>query len=423
MRRTLEPGFAFGGWIDPEAGKNETPGSDRYWMKEALRESFRSVGISNPNPAVGCVIVKNGKEICRGHTQAYRGKHAERSAIEKLSDLSVFEGATAYVTLEPCAHHGNQPPCADILASLPLARVVIGRRDPNPKVNGAGLRRLVESGKQTLTGVFENEITAWNFPFFAQLALGRPVVALKWAQTLDGQLADDAGVSQWISGPAARAYTHGLRQRYDAIVVGAGTYLADLPRLTVRDCAGPIQAQPLRVVLDPKGRCFGLRGSEEERFRASVEHGQAPFVLIAPETALAAERDGLEWLSRQSNARVLTVPEGLPALSPDWITTALDRLAGEEVVALRGRPLQSLLVEGGAVTLTAFVKAGRADVIHSFVSPKLTGGSRHRVELKRTLSSAACYDLVASNRLASDVLIEVMPAALADQLFVSREEL
>jgi diaminohydroxyphosphoribosylaminopyrimidine deaminase/5-amino-6-(5-phosphoribosylamino)uracil reductase len=387
MDLNLKPGFAIGGLlervVDPSLfSLDETltrplplvQGSDDYWMNEALLESLNSVGISNPNPAVGCVIVKDGKEIARGHTQAYRGKHAERVAIEKLADPGLLEGATAYVTLERCSHQGNQPPCCDLLINSRLKRVVVGRGDPDPRVNGQGLRKLRENGKLVECGILTPEITAWNLPFFATRARARPLVALKWAQTLDGQFADDTSSSQWISGKISRSYTHWLRQRYDAILVGAKTFLADVPSLSVRDCASPIQHQPLRLIWDPSNLIDARRG-------------------------LAIEADRSGFILRDNDVSAL-----------------MKTLQIAEMQHRLGRPLQSLMVEGGPGVLTSFIEASLADVIHAFIAPKITGGKKYRLETDRLLSTAHEFKTVAQAKLGSDLLFEMISPELEDIL-------
>jgi diaminohydroxyphosphoribosylaminopyrimidine deaminase/5-amino-6-(5-phosphoribosylamino)uracil reductase len=190
-------------------------------MFEAFLEAMKAVGRPNPNPAVGCVIVRDSDQtvVARGYTQQYRGPHAERVAFDSWQ--STLAGATqagaslrdctAYVTLEPCAHTGHQPPCAEMLAQSELARVVVGLQDPNHLVNGAGIARLRSAGKEVvLTSDFVAELKAWHLPFLIDKKRKRPAIFAKWAQTLDGQLCDDMDRSQWISGPQARAYTHCL---------------------------------------------------------------------------------------------------------------------------------------------------------------------------------------------------------------------
>jgi diaminohydroxyphosphoribosylaminopyrimidine deaminase/5-amino-6-(5-phosphoribosylamino)uracil reductase len=384
-------------------------------MQEAFDESLRGVGITNPNPAVGCVIVKDGRAVGRGFTQRWGGKHAERMALASVEDRRDLVGATAYVTLEPCAHHGRQPPCADALVESPIRRVVVARADPDPRVSGRGIARLRQAGKTVDLGPLGGEVTAWNFPFFASQALRRPVLALKWAQTLDGQLADDGGSSQWISGAAARSYTHWLRQRYDAILVGAGTFLSDLPRLTVRDCAAPIQAQPARLVVDPKGRLLQAPEASRRAIEQTIAASPAPIcVVTTPEVLAQVSGDWRRDLTERLGCRWLAAPIG--DLHGGGAGALVEALAAPELSEWFGRPLQSVLVEGGPALLAALVESGTADLLHVFVAPAMTGGRAHRLAMGRLLADAARYRTVSSARLGDDVLMEMLPEGLFNRL-------
>jgi diaminohydroxyphosphoribosylaminopyrimidine deaminase/5-amino-6-(5-phosphoribosylamino)uracil reductase len=192
-------------------------------MRLALMESMEGVGRASPNPAVGAVLVRDGRLLSKGATLAYGDRHAERVALDAVSDRQLLRGASCYVTLEPCAGTGKQPPCTDALLAAGIRRIVVGALDPHPKAAGQGLKALAQAGITVETNVLGGECRAFLFPFLAYQQLQRPVVIGKWAQTLDGHLADDHGHSQWISGKKARAYTHWLRQKYDAILVGVGT--------------------------------------------------------------------------------------------------------------------------------------------------------------------------------------------------------
>jgi diaminohydroxyphosphoribosylaminopyrimidine deaminase/5-amino-6-(5-phosphoribosylamino)uracil reductase len=246
-----------------------------------------------------------------------------------------------------------------------LARVVVGRKDSDPKVLGKGIDRMIASGKTVEVGLYSEEVTAWNLPFFATRGRSRPFVAAKWAQTLDGQLADDSGTSQWISGPASRSYTHWLRQRYDAILIGANTFLSDQPQLNVRSCAFPIQHQPMKLIWDPKR-------------------------LISPA------------ITESSNMTTLSEPN---------VSSLLETLQSE-FEKKQGRPFQSLFVEGGPGVLSSFMEAGVVDAIHVFVCPKITGGERHRIHTQRLLQSSIQFRTLSQARLGDDILIEMISPEL-----------
>src|SRR5882724_5724649 len=217
-------------------------------MRHALRLAARALGHVAPNPAVGCVIVADdGCIVGRGQTQAGGRPHAETVALSQAGKLA--RGATAYVTLEPCAHHGQTPPCADALVAAGIARVVGATIDPDARVAGTGFARLESAGVKVTRGVLEAEARALNLGFFRRVTEGRPLVALKIAQSADGYVADAQGNSRWITSEAARRHGHLLRARHDAILVGVGTVLADDPALTCR-LPGLEHRSPLRIVLD-----------------------------------------------------------------------------------------------------------------------------------------------------------------------------
>ncbi len=214
-------------------------------MKLALGLGARGLGNVWPNPAVGCVLVRGARVVGRGSTQAGGRPHAEIVALEMAGKLA--SGATAYVTLEPCAHQGETGPCAEALAEAGVARVVISARDPDPRVNGQGIAHLAERGIAVTEAVCEAEARATHCGFFSKVERGRPYLTLKLATSLDGRIATGTGHSQWITGPLARRQVHLMRARHDAVLVGAGTARDDLPSLTVRDLGE--MPSPVRVVL------------------------------------------------------------------------------------------------------------------------------------------------------------------------------
>lgn len=214
-------------------------------MDHALRLARRGLGNVWPNPAVGCVIVAAGRVVGRGWTQPGGRPHAERMALDAAG--AAARGATAYVTLEPCAHHGRAPPCADALLAAGVARVVSALTDPDPRVAGRGHARLRAAGIEVVEGVRTAEAAELQRGFLSRVTLGRPMVTLKLATSFDGRIATAAGESRWITGEAARRHVHLLRLTHDAVMVGAGTARADLPALNVRGF-GPVR-QPVRVVI------------------------------------------------------------------------------------------------------------------------------------------------------------------------------
>ena len=224
--------------------------SDENHMAQALRLAARGLGRCWPNPAVGCVIARDGLMLGRGWTQPGGRPHAETMALRQAGQAA--RGATAYVTLEPCAHHGKTPPCAEALIAAGVGRVVSAVTDPDPRVSGRGHALLRAVGIAVTEGVMSAEALALNAGFFQRVQQGTPYVTLKLALTLDGRIANAAGVSRWITGPLARRHTHAARARHDAVMVGIGTVLADDPDLTVRDLGMPHQS--LRIVIDSQLR-------------------------------------------------------------------------------------------------------------------------------------------------------------------------
>lgn len=235
--------------------------NDTRHMDHALALAARGLGNTWPNPAVGCVIVRDGRVIGRGWTQPGGRPHAEAMALVQAGDAA--RGATAYVTLEPCAHHGKTPPCAETLINAGIARVVVAIGDPDPRVSGRGYAMLRAAGVTVDTGMREAAAREQQRGFLTRVTQGRPMLTLKLASSFDGRIATASGESQWITGADARRHVHALRLRHDAIMVGAGTARADLPALNVRGM-GQVR-QPVRIVvgssplpeLPPEGRQYG----------------------------------------------------------------------------------------------------------------------------------------------------------------------
>ncbi|MFQ6547829.1 bifunctional diaminohydroxyphosphoribosylaminopyrimidine deaminase/5-amino-6-(5-phosphoribosylamino)uracil reductase RibD [Aestuariibius sp. 2305UL40-4] len=222
-----------------------TRASDARFMALALSLGRRGLGQAWPNPAVGCVIVRDGWIVGRGWTQPGGRPHAERVALDQAGEAA--RGSDVFVTLEPCAHHGMTPPCANALVAAGVARVVVALGDPDPRVSGRGLKILREAGITVETGLMEDAARADQAGFLSRVERGRPLVTLKLATSVDGRIATGSGESQWITGPEARRVVHGMRARHDAVMVGGGTARADDPSLTVRGLG--VMQQPVRVVV------------------------------------------------------------------------------------------------------------------------------------------------------------------------------
>ena len=320
---------------------------DKGYMKRAIALAKRGAGWVSPNPMVGAVIVKNGRTIGEGYHRRYGENHAEINAIENAS--RPIEGSTFYVTLEPCTHYGKTPPCVDRIVALKPARVVVGSVDPNPVVSGRGIKIMRDHGIKTTTGVLQDECVRLNERYFKYTMTGIPFVTVKYAQTFDGRIASATGHSRWISSDASLTYAHRLRSFHDAVMVGIGTVLADDPDLTVRLVRGK---QPLRVVIDPhlkipSDSCI-LRNQETSR------------TLVICGTHYDR---GTRSLLTDGGIETVVIPEGDDG-----------RISVTECLTMLGeRGISSLLVEGGAGTITAFIKERLVDRLIAITAPKILG--------------------------------------------------
>lgn len=347
--------------------------ADYAHMQHALALAARGRYITPPNPSVGCVLVRDGIVVGEGHSQPTGHAHAEVMAMRMAGEQA--HGATAYVTLEPCSHHGRTPPCADGLIAAGVSRVVVALRDPNPLVAGQGLARLRAAGIEVSHGLLANEAAEHHRGFLSRMIRHRPWLRVKIATSLDGRTALANGESQWITGPAARADVQALRARSSAMITGIGTVLADDAALTVRDPVfADIGRQPLRVVLD--GR---LRTPPSARIL------QTPGVLIA-----CAMLDGArEAALRDAGAEVISLPDAdgridLPAL----------------IAELAQRGCNEVTVEAGAILNGAFLRSGLVDEIIWYQAPVIIGEpGRGAAELDLTQLAAHLAPRVLSRRM------------------------
>jgi diaminohydroxyphosphoribosylaminopyrimidine deaminase/5-amino-6-(5-phosphoribosylamino)uracil reductase len=355
--------------------------SDEVWMGRALRLAARGRGWTSPNPMVGAVVVKRGRIVGEGYHHEVGGPHAEIWALDEAG--AAARGATVYVSLEPCCHHGRTPPCTRALIAAGVTRVVAASLDPDKRVSGEGVRQLRGAGIRVDTGVREAEARRLNEGFFKRVATGLPFVSLKAAMSLDGKIATAGGESQWITGERARRFAHGLRAEHDAIMVGIETALADDPQLTMRTGRG---RNPLRVVVDSRARTPAtarLLTSDERR----------PIVAVT-EAAPEGKRRRLEaagaavWISPSVNGRVDLC----------WL---LGRLAKEGV--------NSLLVEGGGTLAAGALAAGVVDRVYFFVAPLILGGASALTPVEgegaRRLAVAWRVQAMRVRRVGEDLLI------------------
>jgi diaminohydroxyphosphoribosylaminopyrimidine deaminase/5-amino-6-(5-phosphoribosylamino)uracil reductase len=321
-------------------------------MREALALAYQMNGLTTPNPAVGCVIVRGGKIVGRGATAAGGRPHAETQALAAAGARA--RGATAYVSFEPCAHQGQTAPCARALIEAKVARVVVGCVDPYPAVRGRGIAMIRRAGIATTVGVLEAECRRMVEGFISRVTGGRPFVILKLAMSLDGRIAAASGDSRWISSEESRAIVHRWRREADAVMVGAGTVIADNPRLTCRVEGG---RDPARVIIDQRLRC-----PPEARVFRGRSDAAAILVTAASEEARARQRygDRVEVIGADTSADGIMLDGAM-------------RKFGE-------RGWSKVLIEGGAHLAGAALRAGVVDRVALFVAPRIIGGGLAAVE-------------------------------------------
>ena len=318
---------------------------DERFMRMALDLARKGEGETNPNPLVGAIVVRNGEVVGQGYHHSFGGPHAEVFALNEAGDAA--RGATLYVTLEPCSHHGKTPPCTERIIEANIARVIIACRDPNPLVNGHGIERMRAAGIEVKEGVLEEEARRANEIFFKFITTGRPFVQLKLAESLDGKIATRTGDAKWISGADSRTEVHRLRRRFAAVLVGVETVIADDPRLTVRHVEGK---NPLRIVLDGRGRI---------PLEATLLRGEEGSTIVVTATMEGEKEEALISLG----TKVWRFPEEGGCVD---LSAFLQRLGEEKI--------DSLLVEGGGETAAAFLEADLIDKVAFFIAPILIGG-------------------------------------------------
>nr|WP_127103892.1 bifunctional diaminohydroxyphosphoribosylaminopyrimidine deaminase/5-amino-6-(5-phosphoribosylamino)uracil reductase RibD [Pararhodobacter zhoushanensis] len=355
--------------------------TDRRFMRMALSLAARGLGTVWPNPAVGCVIVKDGIVLGRGWTQPGGRPHAEVRALMQAGGAA--QGATVYVTLEPCAHHGVTPPCAEALIAAGVARVVSALTDPDPRVAGRGHAMLRAAGIGVTEGVEEAAARQANAGFLSRVTQGRPVVTLKLALTLDARIATVTGVSRWITGPEARRRVHLMRANHDAVLVGAGTARADDPDLRIRDLG--IERQPVRVIADSR---LGL--SPDSRLGRSAADSPV-WILHGPQVPIGARA---AWVERGADLIVCQID----AMGRIDITDALTQLGA--------RGLTRVLCEGGGGLAASLVRAGLVDELAVFSAGRLFGadGTAGLASLGVTQIGAAEWKLLKSEPVGDDLL-------------------
>jgi diaminohydroxyphosphoribosylaminopyrimidine deaminase/5-amino-6-(5-phosphoribosylamino)uracil reductase len=335
-------------------------------MRAALALAARGLGRTWPNPAVGCVLVRDGHVVGRGWTQPGGRPHAEAEALARAGDAA--RGATAYVSLEPCAHTGKTPPCAEALIAAGIARVVAAVEDPDPRVSGRGLARLRDAGIAVTTGLCSAEADELNAGFFLRVREGRPLVSLKLATSLDGRIATRAGESQWITGAAARRRAHMLRATHDAVMVGLGTAKADDPELTCR-LPGLADRSPVRVVPD---RLLVLPNTAK-LFKTA---GLPPtWIVTGPEPEMAGPPATMPPELKHAVEKMRAVVKPVTVDMIKVSVTDDGRLSLREMLqALGTRGITRLLVEGGSTLSASLLRENWVDRVYWFRSAVVIGG-------------------------------------------------
>ncbi len=358
---------------------------DEFYMGRALELARLGWGKTRPNPLVGAVIVKDGSIIAEGYHHFFGGDHAEVDALKKLDFKA--EGATMYVTLEPCSHHGKTPPCVDAIIKSKISRVVVAATDPNPKVAGRGIGILRQQGIDVATGVLEEEALELNEIFIKYITTGLPFCLLKTAMSLDGKIATSAGDSKWITNQESRAFVHTIRDRMAGIMVGISTVLMDDPLLNTR-IPNKAVSHPTRIIVD--SRC---RTPLESTVVKTA--GEQPTIIATTDLSDIEKQKALEALG----AKVLVLPNCNGQVPLRLLMAELGRLQ-----------LDSVLLEGGGTLNYSALEAGVVDKIMAFIAPKILGGrealtpvegrGRHLVRDAFQLSN------IRLSRFDEDILIE-----------------
>ena len=330
--------------------------TDQNYMLQAIQLAKQGEGWTNPNPMVGAVIVKNGRIIGKGYHKKYGELHAERNAIASLTESA--EGATIYVTLEPCCHYGKTPPCTEAIIEQKIKRVVIGSRDPNPKVSGKGIKMLQEAGIEVIEDFMREECDRLNPVFFHYITTKTPYVVMKYAMTLDGKIATKTGASKWITGEAARAEVQHMRHRYMGIMAGIGTVIADDPMLNVRVEGWK---SPIRILCDS-----GLRIPLDGQIVKSAGKYRT-IVAYADSENTEAKRKRLH----EMGVETICCPDENNQVD----LKKLMRYLGEEGI-------DSILLEGGGTLNDSALRAGIVQEVQAFIAPKLFGGMNSKTPVE-----------------------------------------
>ena len=370
---------------------------DIEYMQRAIALAKKGAGFVNPNPMVGCVVVKDNEIIAEGYHEYYGGLHAERNALTHTT--ADCKGATLYVTLEPCCHHGKTPPCTDIIIEKGIKKVVVGLLDPNPLVSGKGISILKDAGIEVVTGVEADKIKELNKVFLKYIKTKRPYVILKTAMTLDGKIASYTGDSKWITNDKSRQLVHKLRSEMMGIVAGIGTVKADNPMLNCRlegqqttDNRQQSVRQPIRIIVDTKASI----SLDSNIVKTANEY--RTILAVGQQSTDNSQQSKINELE-SFNVEILQCEE------KDGRVDINDLM-----IKLGEKGIDSLLLEGGSCLNAAFLEAGCVDEVYAFIAPKIIGGEHSKSPIGgkgiELMKNAITFDKVEIEQIENDILIK-----------------
>ena len=367
-------------------------------MQRAIALAKKGAGFVNPNPMVGCVVVKDNEIITEGYHEYYGGLHAERNALTNTT--ADCKDATLYVTLEPCCHYGKTPPCTEIIIEKGIKKVVVGLLDPNPLVAGKGIKILKDAGIEVITGVEVEKIKDLNKVFLKYIKTKRPYVLLKTAMTLDGKIASYTGDSKWITNEKSRKLVHKLRSEMMGIVAGIGTVKADNPMLNCRlevqqptaNSQQPNIHQPIRIIIDTKASI----SLESNIVKTANEY--KTILAIGQQSTVDSQQTKIDEL-KSLNVDILYCEE------KDGHVDINDLM-----IKLGQKGIDSILLEGGATLNAAFLEAGCVDEVYAFIAPKIIGGEHSKSPVGgqgiKLMKDAITFDKVEIEQIENDILIK-----------------
>ena len=374
-------------------------------MQRAIALAKKGAGFVNPNPMVGCVVVKDNEIIAEGYHEYYGGLHAERNALTNTA--ADCKDATLYVTLEPCCHHGKTPPCTDIIIEKGIKKVVVGLLDPNPLVAGKGISILQNAGIEVVTGVEEDKIKELNKVFLKYIKTKRPYVILKTAMTLDGKIASHTGDSKWITNEKSRQLVHKFRSEMMGIVAGIGTVKADNPMLNCRlegqqttDNRQQSVRQPIRIIVDTKASISLdsniVKTANEYRTILAISRDVTP---VASEKTTDNRQQTTADILKSFNVEILQCEEKDGHVDINDLMIKLGQMG-----------IDSLLLEGGSCLNAAFLEAGCVDEVYAFIAPKIIGGEHSKSPIGgkgiELMKDAITFDKVEIEQIENDILIK-----------------